>query len=206
MVSHSGRDSEEITEFPSNKHSRLNAAAQQFVYLWDDTLQIVNRRWWRFYTCVFSETFLAVASYRVDRALYLLLGRNWRILRTLLSPLFFIFRPWFGRCEIHYLADIGRRLKILHPSLGVVISAHAIIGDDVILTGGNCIGNRRGGTDGGAIVVGDGVLLGANATILGPLRVGREVVIAAGSVVVASVPDRTMVGGVPARPLAGNPA
>jgi hypothetical protein len=38
----------------------------------------------------------------------------------------FFLRPWTGRCEIHYQADIGRGLRVLHPTLGVVISPRGL--------------------------------------------------------------------------------
>jgi serine acetyltransferase len=88
-----------------------------------------------------------------------------------MAPARFILAPWLGRCDIHYRADIGPGLHILHGSLGVVISGNAVIGKNLLLVGGNCVGIRRQGE----IRIGDDVLLGANACIIGPVVIGDGV-------------------------------
>jgi serine acetyltransferase len=107
-----------------------------------------NKRWWRWFSCWFSSPFWAVAFYRMDRFGYLVFGRSWPLLRILLSPLLFILKPWIGYCKIHYRADIGKGLHVLHPTLGVVISGKAVCGQNLILTGGNCIGGKAGVQEG----------------------------------------------------------
>jgi serine acetyltransferase len=105
-----------------------------------------------------------------------------------------------GNCEIHYRAEIGRGLRILHPALGIVVSANAICGQNLILTGGNCIGGKPG-AQAGHITIGDNVSFGANAVVLGPIRVGNNVSIGAGAVVVKDTQDNEVLVGVPAKPL-----
>jgi serine O-acetyltransferase len=172
-------------------------ALRQLAFLRYELQLMNNTCWWRWVSCWFSKSFLAIAVYRLDRFCYLSFGRSWRIIRVLLTPLFFLFRPWLGSCEIHYLADIGRGLKILHPSLGVVISGYAIIGQDCTLTGGNCIGGRENMAY-CQLFVGDNVTLGANAVVLGPVRLGNNIKVGAGAVVIHDAADNDVLVGVPA--------
>ena len=79
----------------------------QLRYLVADANRIVNGKWWRILSLMFSAGFHAVALYRLDRALYLTFGRLWKAARTILSPVFFLLSPWIRACEIHYAADIG---------------------------------------------------------------------------------------------------
>jgi maltose O-acetyltransferase len=91
------------------------------------------------------------------------------------------------------------------------LTADVTLGDAVevghgvtFITASHAIGPRRrraGPVTGQPIVVGDGAWIGANATLLPGVRVGRGAVVAAGALVIQDVPDDTIVGGVPARPL-----
>ena len=120
------------------------------------------------------------------------------VARILFSPIFLILRPWSGNCEIHYRADIGKGLKVLHPSLGLVVHDKTIAGENLCLIGGNCIGERKK-LERGDLVLGNNVNIGANAVILGPVKIGNNVNIGAGAVVVHDTPDNVTVVGVPAR-------
>ncbi len=175
----------------------MSPAIRQLRYLAADADRIVNGKHWRWYSLVFSHGFQAVALYRIDRFLYLAFGKLWRVARTLLAPVFFLFRPWIQGCEIHYGADIGPGLLLLHPSIGVLVSLHAVIGSHCTLTGGNCIGVRDGART-GRMDIGDHVILGVNAVVLGPIRIGSRVTIGANSVALHDVEDGAAVGGVPA--------
>ena len=77
---------------------------------------------------------------------------------------------------------------MLHPGLGVVVSARTKAGKNLILTGGNCIGRRSDPRD-REVRIGDNVLLGANASVIGPLTLGNGVKIGAGATVVRDAPD-----------------
>jgi len=84
--------------------------------------------------------------------------------------------------EIHPGARIGRRVVIDH-GMGVVIGETAVVGDDVHLYSGVVLGatsRRRGARH---PTVEDGVVLGAQAIVLGPVRIGRGAKIGAGAVV-----------------------
>ena len=74
----------------------LRAAREQLKFLLYDATLLINKRWWRFWTVPFCPSFIAVAAYRIDRFLYLALGRVWTALRIILSPLSLIVHPWIG--------------------------------------------------------------------------------------------------------------
>jgi serine O-acetyltransferase len=100
--------------------------------------------------------------------------------------------------EIHPAALIGRRFFIDH-GMGVVIGETSEIGDDVLIYQGVTLGGTGKDTGKRHPTIGDGVVIGTGATILGSIRVGDHVKIGAGSVVVRSVPDHSTVVGVPGR-------
>jgi serine acetyltransferase len=168
--------------------ARIRRAAEQLGHLAYETRRLTGDNWWRWGSVWFTDTFWALASYRLSRGSYLLLGRGWPVVRVATAPLLFAMRPWSGRCEINYLADIDRGLRILHPTLGVVISGKTVAGKYLVLVGGNCIGGRKA-LDHGDIRIGDNVLIGANACVMGPLEVGDNARIGAGALVVADVAE-----------------
>lgn len=101
--------------------------------------------------------------------------------------------------EIHPGAVIGRRLFIDH-GMGVVIGETAIVGDDVTLYHGVTLGGI-GGSSGikRHPTVGNGVLIGSGAKILGPLSIGAAARIGANSVVLMDIPAGATAVGSPAR-------
>ena len=100
--------------------------------------------------------------------------------------------------EIHPGAQIGRRCFIDH-GMGVVIGETAVIGDDVLLYHGATLGSRDLRDGQRHPTVGNGVLVGAGARILGPVRVGDGARVGANAVVVKDVPDGATAVGVAAR-------
>ncbi len=107
--------------------------------------------------------------------------------------------------EIHPGAHIGKRLFIDH-GMGVVIGETAEIGDDCTLYHDVTLGGRapRRGEHGQKRhpTLGNGVIVGSGAQILGPFRVGDGARIAAQAVVLSEVPDRVTMVGPSARPVA----
>ena len=118
--------------------------------------------------------------------------------------LFFIARLISQRCarktniEIHPGAQIGRRFFIDHGT-GVVIGETAIIGDDVILYQGVTLGGTGKDTGKRHPTIGNNVLIGAGAKVLGPFTIGDNSNIAAGSVVLKEIPPNCTAVGSPAR-------
>lgn len=100
--------------------------------------------------------------------------------------------------EIHPAARIGRRFFIDHGT-GVVIGETTEIGDDCILYQGVTLGGT--GKDKGKRhpTLGNNVMVGAGAKVLGPIKIGDNVRIAAGAVVLDEIPDNCTAVGVPAR-------
>jgi serine O-acetyltransferase len=106
--------------------------------------------------------------------------------------------------EIHPGAKIGKRVFIDHGA-GVVIGETAEIGDDVLLYQGVTLGGTGNVRGKRHPTVGNRVVIGTGAAILGDIRLGNDVKVGAGSVVVHSVPDGRTVVGIPAR-VVGGPA
>ena len=100
--------------------------------------------------------------------------------------------------EIHPGAKIGRRLVIDHGS-GIVIGETAEIGDDVLLYQGCTLGGTGKDTGKRHPTLGNHVLVGCGAKVLGPIHIGAHARIAAGAVVLQDVPAFATVAGVPAK-------
>jgi serine O-acetyltransferase len=100
--------------------------------------------------------------------------------------------------EIHPGAAIGRRMFIDH-GMGVVIGETAQVGDDVTMFHGATLGGTTMSHGKRHPTVGNGVLIGAGATILGPVTIGDGAKIGAGAVVVRDVPAHMVAIGASAR-------
>jgi serine O-acetyltransferase len=98
--------------------------------------------------------------------------------------------------EIHPGAQIGRRLFIDH-GMGVVIGETTIVGDDVTLYQGVTLGGTGKEHGKRHPTIGDNVVIGSGAKILGNITIGENCRIGAGSVVLRDVPDNSTVVGVP---------
>jgi len=105
--------------------------------------------------------------------------------------------------EIHPGAVIGRRFFIDHGN-GVVIGETAEIGDDVLMYHQVTLGGRSRGRFKRHPTIGDGVLLGAGAKIIGPITVGDGCKVGANALLVKDVPPGSVVTGIPANMTAGD--
>lgn len=101
--------------------------------------------------------------------------------------------------EIHPGAVLGRRFFVDH-GMGVVIGETAVVGDDVLMFHGSTLGGRSMSKGKRHPTVGDRVVIGAGAKLLGPITIGSDVQVGANAVVVKDVPDGAVVVGVPGRP------
>ena len=94
--------------------------------------------------------------------------------------------------EIHPAAKIGRRFFIDH-GMGVVIGATAVVGDDVLIYHDVTLGARTNDAGKRHPTIGNNVVIGSGARVLGDINIGEGVRINANLVVTKSVPARTMV-------------
>ena len=100
--------------------------------------------------------------------------------------------------EIHPGAKIGKRLVIDH-GMGIVIGETAEIGDDCLIYHGVTLGGTGKDIGKRHPTIGNNVLIGTGAKVLGPFKVGDNSRIAANSVVLSEIPPNSTAVGVPAR-------
>lgn len=105
--------------------------------------------------------------------------------------------------EIHPGATIGRRFFIDHGT-GVVIGETTEIGDDVTIYQGVTLGGTGKDTGKRHPTIGNGVMIGSGAKVLGPFKVGDYSNIASGAVVLDEIPSNSTAVGVPARVIKRN--
>ena len=130
--------------------------------------------------------------------LHRLAHRFYRARFYLLARLISQFSRSLTGIEIHPGAKIGRRFFIDH-GMGVVIGETAEIGDDVLLYQGVTLGGTGKEKGKRHPTIGNNVVIGGGAKVLGNITVGDCVKIGAGSVVVHSVPNNSTVVGIPGR-------
>ena len=135
--------------------------------------------------------FHAILAHRFAHRLY-----RWRV--PLIPRLLSQINRFFTGIEIHPGAAIGRRFFIDHGS-GVVIGETTEIGDDCLLYQGVTLGGTGHEKGKRHPTLGNNVVVGTGAKVLGNIRIGDNVKIGAGSVVVHAVPDNSTVVGVPGR-------
>ena len=135
--------------------------------------------------------FHALLAYRLSHRL-----RRWCL--PLLPRMISQFARWLTGIEIHPAAVIGKGFFIDH-GMGVVIGETAEIGDYVTLFQGVTLGGTGKEHGKRHPTIGNHVVIGAGAKILGGIKVGDNVKIGANSVVLKSVPPNSTVIGVPAR-------
>ncbi len=100
--------------------------------------------------------------------------------------------------EIHPAATIGKRFFIDHGT-GVVIGETTEIGDDCTIYQGVTLGGTGKDTGKRHPTLGNNVMVGAGAKVLGPIKIGNNVRIAAGAVVLTDIPDNCTAVGIPAK-------
>jgi serine O-acetyltransferase len=137
----------------------------------------------------------AVALHRVSHRLW-----RWRVMW--LARVLSLFGRWVTGIEIHPGARIGRRLFIDH-GMGVVIGETAEIGDDCTLYHGVTLGGTSWRKEKRHPTLGNNVVVGAGAKILGPILIGDNARVGSNSVVVREVPAGATVVGIPGRVVTG---
>jgi serine O-acetyltransferase len=124
----------------------------------------------------------------------------WRRRLYLLGRMASHMGRWLTGIEIHPGAQLGRRVIIDH-GMGVVIGETAIVGDDVYLYHQVTLGGTSSDRVKRHPTIGDNVILGAGAKVLGDIKVGAGARVGANAVVVQDVEPGITVVGIPARPV-----
>jgi len=139
---------------------------------------------------LFFKGFQALQAYRIAHSLW---GRGQRMsalqIQSIVSQKFSV--------DIHPAAQIGHGILLDHAT-NFVVGETAVIGQNVSILHGVTLGGNGKDRGDRHPKVGDGVMIGAHAQLLGNIRIGKGAKIGAGAVVVDSVPSHTTVAGVPA--------
>ncbi len=143
-----------------------------------------------------EQSIWAIAIYRWGRAIN---RRNDGVLKKILTAIYwptFRFVETLTGISLPKDAEFGPGLRIWHFG-NIFINSGAIVGKNCTLRQGVTIGNRH--ENGPIPVIGDNVNFGAYAQVLGGVKIGNNVNIAAMSVVLIDVPDNATVAGIPAK-------
>lgn len=132
--------------------------------------------------------------------LHLITHRLWGGNHRFAAGLISVLSRFFTGIEIHPGAEIGRRVFIDH-GMGVVIGETAEVGDDVLIYQGVVLGGTSLERKKRHPTVGNGIVIGAGAKIIGNITIGDCSKIGAGSVVLKSAPKGSTVVGIPGRNL-----
>lgn len=164
-----------------------------------DRARYGNRKfhWWE--SVLFSE--IKMVHKYIENYRYLNYYRNNK--RWYNYPAYFYRYLRYRRFALRNLINIQTRdvdpgLYIVHPGF-FRVNPDVHIGRNATILPNVLIGRRRPGNTNCHIDIGDNVYISTGATILGPLTIGNNVVIAANSVVIKDVPDNCVVSGVPAK-------
>ncbi len=146
------------------------------------------------------STFEILTAYPGVHALlfHRLAHATWRLGAKWLARMISHLARWLTGIEIHPAARIGRRFFIDH-GMGVVIGETSVIGDDCTLYHGVTLGGTSWEKGKRHPTLGDGVVVGAGAKVLGPIEIGDGARIGSNAVVVKAVPPGATVVGVPGR-------
>ncbi len=104
-------------------------------------------------------------------------------------------RILFPACDVPFSVQIGEGTVFTHRAVGVIIHSKAVIGKNCKIQTGVVIAGKNGCIP----RIGDNVMIGAGACILGDVKVGNNVSIGANAVVLQDVPDNSIAVGIPAR-------
>ena len=139
----------------------------------------------------------AIWTYRLAHLL-------WKLKLRILSRMVSNYAKFWTAIEIHPGAQIGKRLVIDH-GVGVVIGETAIVGDDVLIYHGVTLGGKTLDPVKRHPTVGNNVIIGAGAKLIGNITIGDNCAIGSNAVVTKDMPNGTVAVGVNARllPLVG---
>jgi len=139
-------------------------------------------------------TYPGIHARIIHRLNHYLWQAGWKWLSRMLAT----FTRWLTGIEIHPGAQLGQRFFIDH-GMGVVIGETACVGDDCTLYHGVTLGGTTWQKGKRHPTLGNDVVVGAGAKILGPITIGNGARIGSNAVVIKSVPDGATVVGIPGR-------
>ena len=143
-----------------------------------------------------AQGFWALVIYRFGRWRYRVKPALLRKIFSLLYKIAFKFTQVITGIELPCEVEIGHNFVIDHFG-GIVISGYSKFGNNCRIRNGVVVGLRRVDQP-CAPVIGNNVDIGAGAKVLGPIKIGDDVVIGANAVVIHDVPDHCIAAGVPA--------
>ncbi|MEP1487183.1 MAG: serine O-acetyltransferase [Algibacter sp.] len=155
-------------------------------------LLLTTQGLWAIYVYRFSHSIYISSLTKVIKKPLLLLGIVWQKWIEIITGI-----------SIPYSAQIGDRFYIGHFG-GIIINSKAIIGHNCNISQGVTIGVNGKGENRGVPTIGNNVYIGANAVIVGKIKIGDGCVIAANSLVIETVDANNTVIGVPAKIINNN--
>lgn len=176
-------------ERPRRTRMRLRATLGEDIRAYRDRTGS-RIRWWHFIVLPLNPALTALILMRLACALHSRgLGALGRVI--------YAFNVYLTGCEIRPEAEIGPGLFMPHPN-GVML-APVRIGRNCILAPLTGLGARGGWAEDGMPVVGDNVTIYLHSTVLGPVTIGDDAVIAGYSMVTADVAPGMLAAGIPAK-------
>ena len=151
-----------------------------------------------------AQGFWVMIVYRFGRWRYQVRPAILRKCFSFIYKILFKFIQIITGIELPCEVDVGRNFVIDHFG-GVIVSGYAKFGDNCRIRNGVVVGLRRV-TEKVAPHIGNNVDIGAGAKLLGPIRVGDNVLIGANAVVISDVPDNSIAIGIPAAVRPRSPA
>lgn len=116
--------------------------------------------------------------------------------------LIYYIQRLFFKSSLPYSCKIGKGTKLAYGGIGIVVHARAEVGSNCMIGQGVTIGGKSGWYE--VPVIGNNVEINAGARVLGPVRVGNNVIIGANAVVVKDLPDNCVAAGIPAKIIRSN--
>lgn len=133
---------------------------------------------------------MLLTSYRIANWLY-------RLHIPVIPKLMYYAQRVFFKSSLPASCTIGKGTKLGYGGIGIVVHARTVVGKNCMIGQGVTIGGKSGWYE--VPVIGDNVEISAGARIIGPVKIGSNVIIGANCVVVKDVPANCVVAGIPAR-------
>lgn len=149
-----------------------------------------------FIIALLTPEFQLVIWYRIYSAMYKNVSRT-------IGILLYLFFKFIYKCDVHPKCIIGPGFLLVH-GFDVVIGPDVVIGEDVVVFNGVNMGKKNVGVINGAMPnIGDRCVIGTGAKLLGEIVLGDNVMVGANAVLMTNAPENSTCVGVPAKVLPG---